>query len=467
MEVYGYDFHQTMIAKIEAAQRPLRVRELADFAALYGVEVQDLVYPPTVSLAETDREIGEIETRLDRARRLAAGAQEQLENATALMHDANLSYQASTNEVAVLEGRLASLRADREKLASWESDKYPAPADGSNQAERDTLESVRTSAVSAAGGPRVLRILLGAQLRRLREANGITLEDAGKSIRASQSKISRLETGQVGFKERDIADLLTLYGVTDEQECYSLQALARQSNAPGWWHDYSDVLPMWFEAYVGLEQAAAQVFLYEVQFVPGLLQTEDYARAVTLLGHDNASANEIERRVRLRMGRQAVLDRDKPLNVWAVIDEAVVRRPAGNPAVMQGQLKHLAELTNRPNVTIQILPFQAGGHAAAGGPFSILRFAEPDLPDVVYLEQLTSALYLDERGAVDSYLRVMERVRIESATPARSAKIIADLLAGRLQASRKQPPRPPDRRRILPGDRMPGAGTLTPTAAPA
>jgi hypothetical protein len=188
------------------------------------------------------------------------------------------------------------------------------------------------------------------------------------------------------------------------------------------------VLPTWFEAYVGLEEVATQIRAYEVQFVPGLLQTEDYARAVTLLGHDAASAREIERRVRLRMTRQAVLKREDPPNVWAVIDEAVLRRPAGGPAVMRGQLEHLAELALRPNVTIQIIPFQTGGHSAAGGPFSILRFAEPDLPDVVYLEQLTSALYLDKPEAVDSYLRVMERVCMEAATPAHSAEIIANLL---------------------------------------
>jgi len=285
--------------------------------------------------------------------------------------------------------------------------------------------------IPAAGGPTVLRILLGAQLRRLREGQRITLEDAGKRIRASHSKISRLETGRVGFKDRDITDLLTLYGVTDEEEREALRALARRANAPGWWHDYSDVLPHWFEAYVGLEEVAIQIRAYEVQFVPGLLQTEDYARAVTLLGHDGEPPRDIERRVRLRMARQSVLDREEPPNLWAVIDEAVLRRPAGSPAIMHGQLKHLADLAQRPNVTIQIIPFQAGGHAAAGGPFSILRFAEPDLPDVVYLEQLTSALYLDKPDTVDSYLRVMERICMEAATPADSAELIAGLIAGR------------------------------------
>jgi transcriptional regulator with XRE-family HTH domain len=279
-----------------------------------------------------------------------------------------------------------------------------------------------------AGGPTVLRILLGAQLRRLREAKRITLEDAGRVIRASHSKISRLETGRVGFKDRDISDLLTFYGVTDEKERESLRALAQRANAPGWWHDYSDILPSWFEAYVGLEEVATQVRAYEVQFVPGLLQSEDYARAVTLLGHDDELPREVERRVRLRMARQAVLERAEPPNVWAVVDEAVLRRPTGSPAVMQGQLKHLLDLAERPNITIQIMPFQVGGHSAAGGAFSILRFAEPDLPDVVYVENLTSALYLDKQADVDSYLLAAERLSIAAHEPNETPRILEEII---------------------------------------
>jgi transcriptional regulator with XRE-family HTH domain len=283
--------------------------------------------------------------------------------------------------------------------------------------------------LSDGGGPTVLRILLGAQLRRLREAKRISLTEAADVIRASHSKLSRLETGRVSFKDRDVADLLTFYGVTDEQDRQTLRSLARRASEPGWWHDYSDILPSWFEAYVGLEEAATQIRAYEVQFVPGLLQTNDYARAVTLLGHGAAPASEIERRVRLRLARQAVLTKPDPPSLWTVLDEAVLRRPVGPPAVMRGQLEHLREIARLPHVTIQILPFTAGGHAAAGGPFSILRFAEPDLPDVVYLEQLTSALYLDKPEVLDSYLSVMEQVCTEAATPAASLTIIEDILA--------------------------------------
>jgi transcriptional regulator with XRE-family HTH domain len=281
------------------------------------------------------------------------------------------------------------------------------------------------------GGPTALRILLGAQLRRLREAQGITLEEAGKVIRASGSKLSRLETGRVSFKDRDIADLLTFYGVTDEQQRDALRELARSANARGWWHDYSDVLPSWFEAYVGLEEAATSIRAYEIQFVPGLLQTEDYARAVTLLGHHGAPAEEIDQRVRLRMARQALLAEPGPVHLWAVLDEAVLRRPAGRPGVMRRQLQHLLEAADRPNVTIQVVPFRAGAHAAAGGAFSILRFAERDLPDVVYLEQLTSALYLDKRETVDHYTAVMERLCLEAAPAASTASAINAVLRDR------------------------------------
>jgi transcriptional regulator with XRE-family HTH domain len=264
------------------------------------------------------------------------------------------------------------------------------------------------------GGPTVLRIVLGAQLRRLRESKHITCEEAGDAIRASHSKISRMELGRVRFRRRDVEDLLRLYGVTGNEEVTALLELADKANEPGWWHSYNDILPSWFEVYIGLEEAASRIRSYEVQFVPGLLQTEDYARAVTLLGHPEAPGHEVERRVGLRMRRQSLLDAEEPPHFWAVVDEAALRRPLGGAPVMRKQLQHLIEVTELPNVTLQMVPFNQGGHAAAGGPFSILRFAEPDLPDVVYLEQLTSSLYLDKRDDVDHYLAVMERLCIDA-----------------------------------------------------
>lgn len=278
-----------------------------------------------------------------------------------------------------------------------------------------------------ATGPTVLRMLLGAQLRRLREASGVTREGAGWEIRASESKISRMELGRVGFKERDVADLLSLYGVTDTTEREALLKLARDANSPGWWHRYGDVLPSWFQSYLGLEAAAALIRSYEVQFVPGLLQTPEYARAVVLLGHRGAGADEIDRRVGLRMQRQELLRRPRPPQLWAVVDEAALRRPIGGAQVMRAQLTALIEATRAPHVRLQIIPFDAGGHAAAGGAFTILRFGDQDLPDIVYIEQLTSAIYLDKREDLDYYAAAMERLCVEAEPPERTPELLTRL----------------------------------------
>ncbi len=279
------------------------------------------------------------------------------------------------------------------------------------------------------GGPTALRMMLGAHLRQLREARGISREDAGWRIRSSESKISRMELGRVSFKERDIADLLTLYGVSAQDERDRLLALARNANTPGWWHRYGDVLPSWFQSYLGLEAAAAVIRTYEIQFVPGLLQTAEYARAVILLGHRNASADEINRRVSLRMDRQRILTRRDPPHLWVVMDEAVLRRPVGGRPVMRGQLAALIEANKLPNIRLQIIPFHTGGHAASGGAFSILRFRDQDLPDVVYVEQLTSAIYLDKRDDVDHYVAAMETLAAEADPPQGTAAMLADMLA--------------------------------------
>jgi hypothetical protein len=277
-------------------------------------------------------------------------------------------------------------------------------------------------------GPTVLRILLGAQLRKLREIKAISREDAGWEIRASGSKISRMELGRVSFKERDVADLLSLYGVTDEKEREALLGLARQANNPGWWQHFSDILPGWFQSYLGLEAAASLIRTYEIQFVPGLLQTAEYARAVIALGHSGATPEEMDRRVELRRQRQQVLDRPDAPQLWAVIDEAVLRRPIGGVDVMRAQIEALIEAAKKPNIRLQIIPFHAGGHAAAGGPFAILRFPEPELPDVVYVEQLTSAIYLDKREDVDFYAMAMERVCIDAEPPGHTQEILGKLL---------------------------------------
>lgn len=282
--------------------------------------------------------------------------------------------------------------------------------------------------ISPHRGSAALRIALGTHLRRLREDSGITAVEAAETIRATPSKISRLERGRTTAKQRDVADLLSLYGVSGETEREELLEIARRASAQDWWQQYTDILPRWFEPYIGLERAASVIRSYEVQFVHGLLQTEDYARAVIMISNAHAPAEEIDRRVSMRIKRQQLLTQPDAPEVWAVLDEAALRRSPGDPAMMRGQLQRLLELTALSNVTLQIVPFDAGPHAAAGGPFSILRFPEPDLPDLVYLEQLNSALYLDQPGDVANYLTIMDQLCVQAETGAGSRKIIRALL---------------------------------------
>ncbi|MBF6220171.1 helix-turn-helix domain-containing protein [Nocardia abscessus] len=277
---------------------------------------------------------------------------------------------------------------------------------------------------AAERGPTVLRIALGGRLRQLREGCGISREAAGDAIRGSHAKISRLELGRTGFKERDLRDLLSLYGVVDPAERETYFELARRANDPGWWQHYSDLLPAWFETYLGLEQAATTIRTYEAQFVPGLLQTADYARAVIQLGN----SDETERRVAIRMRRQEILDRVAAPTLWAVIDENALRRPVGGMEVLREQIEHLLVMADRPSIRIQVLPYSAGGHSAAGGPFSILRFPEPELADIVYTEQLTSSLYFDKQRDVELYMSVMNRLSVEALSPVDSVRFLRDLL---------------------------------------
>ncbi|MEV1019745.1 helix-turn-helix transcriptional regulator [Streptomyces sp. NPDC050264] len=274
------------------------------------------------------------------------------------------------------------------------------------------------------GGSVVRRILLGSQLRRLREARGITREAAGYSIRASESKISRLELGRVSFKARDVEDLLTLYGVTDEAERGALLSLVKEANVAGWWHSYSDVLPGWFQTYIGLEGAASLIRGYEAQFVHGLLQTEAYAHAVIERGMGGAPREDVDRRVALRLARQKVLVAERAPDVRLVLDEAALRRVHGGPEVMRGQLEHLVEVAQFPHVTLQIMPFSHGWHAGESGTFTLLTFPESDLSDLVFLEQLTSALYLDKREDVTQYEKAMARLQEECPSPELSLELL-------------------------------------------
>lgn len=277
--------------------------------------------------------------------------------------------------------------------------------------------------------PTALRMQLGARLRRMREECGLSRAEAGEVIRGSASKMSRLELGRHGFKVRDVLDLLTLYGVEDEDERNGFVQLVREAKEPGWWQGHGDIVPGWFEQYLGLEQSAATIRTYEVQYIPGLLQTRDYARAVIGLEHHEAAYDGLERRLALRMRRQEVLHRATgATTLWAVIDEAALRRPIGGPGTMRGQVEHLIAVSEgMANVKVQVLPFAAGGHLALGGPITIVRFAEHDLDDVVYLEQLTGARYPEGQEAV-RYQKIMDLLGIRAARPARTTTFLRDLL---------------------------------------
>jgi transcriptional regulator with XRE-family HTH domain len=281
-------------------------------------------------------------------------------------------------------------------------------------------------------GPTVLRILLGIQLRRLREARGITARQAATAIRASESKISRMELGRNAIREIDVLDLLTLYGV-DAAEREQLLALAEQANRPGWWHRYHDILPEWFQAYVGMEEAARSIRVYESQFIPGLLQTEEYTAAVISLG--DFPVEQAERHVVLRKDRQRRF-REGKLKLWVVVDEGALRRPVAGIGVQLEQLRYLREQSSTTSLSLQVIPYGVGGHAAPTG-FSILRFADRDLPDVVYVENLTSALYLDKQAEVDRYLLAMERLSIAAYEPQRTPQILDEIIR-ELEAARDE-----------------------------
>lgn len=271
------------------------------------------------------------------------------------------------------------------------------------------------------------RIILGAQLRRLREAAGITRGDAGYAIRGSESKISRLELGRVGFKERDVADLLTMYGVTSPADRDAIIDLARASNERGWWHRYNDLMPAWFQDFVGLEESTSRIQTYELLFVPGLMQTADYALGVASHGRPQLATDETHRLVALRLRRQKLLHQPGAPKLWAVIDESVLHRHIGGRRVMRKQIEHLLELTKLPHISLQVVPYHMSGYAAEGS-FSMLRFAERELPNIVYIEHLSGALYLDRLEEIEVYSRVFDRLMVDAETPENSRQMLSKLL---------------------------------------
>ncbi|WP_328493295.1 helix-turn-helix domain-containing protein [Streptomyces sp. NBC_00414] len=275
------------------------------------------------------------------------------------------------------------------------------------------------------GAPSVLRMILGRQLEELRNRAGLTFEQAGAAIGVSHSTIRRMEAAKVArLRLPDAEKLLQIYGVSDQQEIDTFLKSVREANKRGWWHTYRDVLPDWFSAYLSLEQAALQIRAYEAQFVHGLLQTEDYARALLSAGNPHAAAEATDRRVALRMRRQELLTKASPPRVWIVMDETVLRWPVGGPEVMRAQIDHLIEVNSLPHVTLQIMPFVNGPHPAMrAGAFHLFRFRARELPDIVYLSGLVGAVYLDKDDDVVVYREALDRLGAQSA-PARKTEAL-------------------------------------------
>ncbi|MGW3562727.1 helix-turn-helix domain-containing protein [Streptomyces sp. NPDC000941] len=275
----------------------------------------------------------------------------------------------------------------------------------------------------AGGAPTVLRVVLGKRLQDLRERAGLSYERAGRALDVTHATIRRMEKAEVGLKLPYVEKLLRTYGVTDPEEVEGFLSLAREANKPGWWHRFRDVLPEWFNTFVSLEGEANLIRAYEPHYVPGLLQTEDYARAVMCAGMPHAADAETERNVALRMERQALLTRPNPPMLWVVMDETVLRRPIGGPEVMREQITRLIEAATMPNIRLQIMPFDAGPHPAMYGPFHIFRFPIQELPDIAYTETLVSGSYFDQRDDVSAFLEALDRMCAQAA-PAQTTQAI-------------------------------------------
>jgi transcriptional regulator with XRE-family HTH domain len=276
------------------------------------------------------------------------------------------------------------------------------------------------------GGPTVLRMILGRQLQALREKAGLSYDQAAEAIYSSQWTVRRMERAEGGLKPLTVKSLLMAYGVTDVREIDAFLSLARDASKPGWWHSYDDVLPGWFRTFVGLEEAASLIRGYDPHWIPGLLQTADYARASMRVGFPNATDEEAERRVALRLARQQILNRPDPPRLWVVLDETALRRPAATtgPAVMRAQLDRLIEVAEHPAITIQVLPFTAGLHPAMYGPFYIFRFEAPELPDIVYGEHITGAYYIDKPDETAVYVQALDHISAQSVPADNTAAIL-------------------------------------------
>ncbi|MEV8506784.1 helix-turn-helix transcriptional regulator [Actinoplanes sp. NPDC051475] len=280
--------------------------------------------------------------------------------------------------------------------------------------------------------PTIRRRRLGAELRRYRDAAGVTIDVVADRLGCSPSKVSRIETGHTSATPRDVKDMLDIYGVAGAPSDELVQ-IAREARQKGWWHPFSTVLT---GAYVGLEAAAKSIRAYEQQVVPGLLQTDKYAIAMIRAARLGDSEQEIEQRVRVRMARQALLIQDDPIDLWVVLDEAVLSRPVGGDEVMRDQLLRLGEMTELPNVTLQILPFAVGAHAGMDGTFAILDFPDAEDPNVVFAENATGGLFLEKTDELRKYNSIFDTIRATALSPEESRNMILMLAEEPLWKSR-------------------------------
>ncbi|WP_371651861.1 helix-turn-helix domain-containing protein [Streptomyces mirabilis] len=269
-------------------------------------------------------------------------------------------------------------------------------------------------------------MVLGKRLRQLREQAGVSFEEAARAIEVTPLTVRRIEKAEVGLRIPYVKELLRTYGVP-AAEIDDFLALAREANQPGWWYKYRDVLPEWFSAYVSLESEASVIRLYEPHYVPGLLQTNDYATALMRVGFPNESKEDVARRVALRTRRQDLLAKPDAPAIWAILDETVLRRPVGGSEVMRAQIDRLHEVLDMPKVRIQVMRFGVGAHPGAFGPFHHFRFGFSELPDVIYTESLAGAVYVDRPGDVVTYLEVLDRMSVQAEPVARTRAILAEL----------------------------------------
>src|SRR5215472_5230855 len=280
----------------------------------------------------------------------------------------------------------------------------------------------------ATPSPTVRRKRLGIELRRLREQAGLTCEEVGRRLECSGTRISRMETGRITVRPGDARELLEMYGVSGP-EADALVQLAREARRKGWWHTYGRVLPAWFEAYIGLEAEAVRLRDFQSMVIPGLLQTEDYARSMLRIAVNAGTAEDVGRLVAARMERQAILTREHPPDMWVVLSESVLRVHVGGPAIMRAQLRQLAGVAERPNIALQVLPLATVAHVHPVSPFTMLEFPNTADPAVVYLEHLTGSLFLENEDEVRRYRVIFDHLRAESLGTGESADLIAQVEA--------------------------------------